>query len=775
MTFAVLLVSVVLAAPASAQERPAHLVRSGPNLTLVLANCSSTADTATAVELAVRSRHAGAACLSDDGVPADVADLISRFEPDRVIVVGGEAAVPVAVMEELETAVRGAYRWAVMQRLDGATRVETSAAAARAALESPAVVGLDAVTLIVADGWNDAHIDTARAFAARFEDAAITYFSPATVADGLAEATASLIADYRPARIVFAGLPDEAGNAAEAATRAVLASIGSDISPDRVALASGMAAPAIDTATLAGTARTTFEAISRGERVRLVVDESDSPPFLALTSASGVPGIRSTLFTVRADGSDRMLRTVDHNGWEWDYSDGRRLVWADDGGRVLAAAPDAPGELLIAEGTWPWWSPDGSHLMAWNNTDTDDNDRLDSFEALLFDADGTPVRSLGQMDSRTWYYGDLGDFVWSRDGKHLAYVTGHIDPDTGEEVNEARIEPTDGSAPPVTLADDAVILRWSPDGSHLLYGTPHECPADPNDESWVLWLASADGSETREIGPVHYHAWTVVIVNPWSPDGQHFAYEALDPDDCTTELRISTVGGDPNDGADPVSIARNVEFLGWSPDSTYLEYGEETDIPVTDYLSPEFSWVAHRDGSSKRFIGELSPTAYGWVFWSHDGTYISYSEMLRDDDGNATGLVARTERADGEGETITLAEPGNALSWSDDGRAAYVAHHDDDGDGVPEREALYVHTPGSAHGDVELVHTLPAPTRIAIWSPEDTHLIYGSGSVESLIGWYRNRARGVDVWGIETGQPRWVHRLITDVTWGAWQPQPDAE
>ncbi len=772
---AALLGSIALATPAAAQERPSNLVRHGPNLTLVVANCERAADTTAALELARHSRNAAAACLSDDGVSAEISEIIATFAPDRVMVVGGPAAVPAAVMDELSAAVRGAYRWAVIQRLAGATRAETAAAAARVALDTPDRVGRDTIVLVVADGWNEADIDTAREFAAGFEDVALAYFSPATVAGGLSEATASLIADYRPARIVFAGLPDEAGNAAEAATRAVLQSIGSEVSPERVALTSGMAAPAIDAATLVGSARTTFEAISRGERVRFVVDESDSPPFLALTSASGVPGIGSTLFTVRADGSDRTLRTVDHNGWEWDYSDGRRLAWADDEGRVLAATPDAPGELLVPEGTWPWWSPDGSHLMAWNNADTDDNDRLDSFDALLFDADGTPARSLGQMDSRTWYYGDLRDFIWSRDGTQMAYITGHIDAETGKEVNQARIEPTDGSSEPVTLADDAIILRWSPDSRHLLYATPHECPADPTDESWVLWLASADGSETHEIGPVHYHAWTVVIVNPWSPDGQHFAYEALDPDDCSTELRISTVGGDPNGDAEAVSIARNVEFLGWSPDSTYLEYGEETDIPVTDYLSPELSWVAQRDGSSKRFIGELSPSAYGWVFWSHDGTHISYTEMLRDDDGNVTGLVARTERADGKGDTITLAEPGNALSWSDDGRAAYVAQHDDDGDGVLEREALYVHTPGSPHGDVKLVHTLPAPTRVAIWSPDSSHLIYASGSIESLIGWYRDRGRGVNVWGIETGQPRWMHRLITDVTWGDWQPQPEVE
>ena len=762
---------MLAATPAAAQQGPANFTRSGPNLTLVLANCERSADTVAAVELARHSRNAAAACLSADGVPAELAELIAAFVPDRVMVLGGPDAVPPAVMDELSEAVRSAYRWAVLQQLDGATRAETAAAAARVGLDTPERVGPDTVVLIVADGWNDADINTAREFAAGFEDVAITYFSPGTIADGLSEATVSLITDYRPARIIFAGLADEHGLAAEAAVEAVLEAIESDVSVERVALATDTPSPAVEVATLTSDARTTFEAISRGERFRpAAADESERPPFLALTEASGIRGIGSTLFTVRADGSERMLRTDDHNGWEWHHSDGR-LTWADDEKQVLVAAPDGEAELVVPEGTWPWRSPDGEHLLVWNNTDTNDNDRLDSFEALLFDADGTPQRSLGQMDVRTWWYGDFRDFIWSRDSAYMAYVTGHTDPETGEEINQARIEPTDGSAPPVTLADDAIIVRWSPDSRHLLYATPHECPADPTDESWVLWIASADGSETREIGPVHHHAWKVLVVNPWSPDGKHFAYEALDPDDCSTELRIRSVDGD----AEPVPIAENVEFLGWSPDSTYFEYGEETDRPVTDYILPELSWVAHRDGSSKRFIGEVSPSVAGWIFWSHDGTYLSYTEMLRDDDGEVVGLVARAERTDGTGDVTTLAEAGSSLSWSDDDRVAYVAQHDDDGDGLPEREALYVHTPGSPDGDVELVHTLPAPTRVAIWSPTDSHLIYASGSIESLIGWLRDRGRGVNVWSIETGQPRWMHRLITDVTWGQWQPEIEPE
>ena len=775
VAFTALLGSVAVATPAAAQERPANRVRHGPNLTLVVANCERSADTRAAVDLARHSRNAAAACLSAEGVPDELSELIGAFAPDRVMVLGGPAAVPPAVMDELSAAVRSAYRSAVIQRLGGATRADTAAAAARVALDTPDRVGLDTIVLVVADGWNEEDVNTATAFAAGFDDVAIAYFSSATITDGLPEATASLIADYRPARIVFAGLADESGIAAETAARAVLQSIGSDVSVERVALATDTPAPAVDTATLASAARATFEAISAGERIRPGAgDESQRPPFLALTMASGIGGIGSTLYTVRSDGSDRMLRTVDHNGWEWHTGDGR-LAWGDNEGRVVAAAPDAEGELLVGEGAWPWWAPDGEHLLTWNVADADNDGFLDSFGAVLHDADGSLERSLGQMDTRTWYYGNVGDFIWSRDGAHMAYITGHIHPETSEAVNEARVEPTDGSAPPVTLDNDAIIVRWSPDAEHLLYATPGECGDAESEDIWNLWVVAADGSDARRIDTISYPEWSVVIINPWSPDGQHVAYEAVDPADCSTELRVSTVDDSGGDDAAPVSIAADVSFLGWSPDSTYVEYGEETDRPLTDYLLPELSWIAHRDGSSKRFIAEVSPSAYGWIFWSHDGTHISYTEMLRDADGNVTGLLARTQRADGEGGITTLAQSGNALSWSADGRAAYVAQHDDDGDGVPEREALYVHTPDSPDGDVELVHALPAPTRIAIWSPDNSHLIYASGSIESLIGWFRDRGRGVNMWAVETGQPRWMHRLTTDVTWGDWQPDPDAE
>ena len=771
---AALLGSVVLATPAAAQAQTANLTREGPNLTLVAANCERSADVAIALELARGARNAAAACLGADEVPTDLARLISEYAPDRVLVIGGEEAVAPAVMDELSALARSAFRWTVIQRLGGETRVETAAVAARVALDTPGHVGLDTITLIVADGWNDAQINTAREFAATVDDAAIVYFSPAEIADGFPKATASLIADYRSARVVFAGPADEIGLTAEAAATAVLADIGLRITVERVALAGATTSGSSGAAMLTSTARETFKAINAGESAPSSADAGEQPPLLALTQASGIRGVGSTLWTVRSDGTDRSFRTDDHDGWAWHPSDGR-LAWATPDKQVFAAEPDGEPRLLATKGVGPLWSPDGSRLIVFDLEDVDGDGWTDRAEAFMSNAKGMQRRSLGFVDLRTWYYADISGGMWSPDGTHIAYVTGDVDPETLEVVSEVRIEPADDSSPAVTLADDGIILRWAPDSRHLLYATPNDCDGDDSDDSWNLWVAAADGSNPRQISTVDFRAWSVLIINLWSPDGSHIAYRSVDPHDCSTELHVSTVDNYSDADVEPVNIAADVKFLGWSPDSTYLEYGVETDRLVTDYLLPEQSWVAHRDGSSKRYIGELAPTALGWILWSDDGTHIAYTELLRDADGNEAGFRAHTERTDGSVESTTLAELGNTLNWSGDGRLAYVAGHDDDGDGVADREALYLHSRIPLEDDVELVHALPATTRLALWSPDASQLIYASGSVDSLIGWFRDRGRGVDVWSVATSAPRWMHRLITDVTWGEWQPETSPE
>ena len=57
------------------------------------------------------------------------------------------------------------------------------------------------------------------------------------------------------------------------------------------------------------------------------------------------------------------------------------------------------------------------------------------------------------------------------------------------------------------------------------------------------------------------------------------------------------------------------------------------------------------------------------------------------------------------------------------------------------------------------------------WSPDGEYLGYVSGPTELLLDWFINRRRGSDAWVVRTSDPLWTRRLVTDVTWGEWQPR----
>ena len=57
------------------------------------------------------------------------------------------------------------------------------------------------MTLVVANGWSPSDVGVAAAYAAAVGDAAVGYVGPGV----LPEATAALIRDYRPARVVVIG------------------------------------------------------------------------------------------------------------------------------------------------------------------------------------------------------------------------------------------------------------------------------------------------------------------------------------------------------------------------------------------------------------------------------------------------------------------------------------------------------------------------------------------------------------------------------------------
>ncbi len=763
-----LVAALALALPAvpAAAQRASNLVRSGPNLTLVVASCPGPADNAVAEALAAHARNAAKVCVDPSGLSPDTAALIADFAPDRVIVAGGEVVVPPAVMAELTEAVRAAYRWAIVERLDGATRIDTAALAARLSLEHPDVAGPNAVTLIVANGWNGSEVRTAADVAEQIADAAVAYISPRTIADGLPAATAALIADYRPARVVVVGLPDEAGSVTEAAIEATLDAHELTVDIERVAEAGEPRFFTPEASPTVERAREIFTSIVEGtHRPGALTDEQ--APVLAASSARGPLGSERghRLWTVRADGSGRQLHSTEHRGWAWNPSSGQ-LSWTGLDGRLRVSGLAGDDSVLFEPGQYPAWSPDGSHVVSFSFAGPSAFGARNRTTAHIAAADGRGLRRIGLVDYRTFLYADLPLSAWSPDGKHFAYVELVAEGDTGDTTPVARIWSTDASAPAVTLGPGVTFLGWSPDGSHFAYGTPSDCDGNGRDESQNLWIARSDGSDARDLGFIQRIQWRLLYV--WSPDGAHVAYESLDPADCSQHLKVTTVGGKAT-ALEPIAEGR---LLGWSPNGTHLGYGITVGTPGKGVPLREHAWVVRLDGSDRRELGEAKPSVFGSVLWSFDGDHLAYTETLRGPDGNVIGSRPVVQRADGLGGATAIAEQGNIVAWSPiDQRLAYVSHHDEDGDGTTDRRALRVHTAGAPDADVTLVYELSDITLGGRWSPDGRFMGYVSGPTELLLDWFINRRRGSDAWVVATNEPRWTHRVVTDITWGEWQPR----
>ena len=597
-------------------------------------------------------------------------------------------------------------------------------------------------------------------------DSAVAYISPRTIADGLPPATAALIADYRPARVTIVGLPDESGSAVEAAIEATLDAHELTVEVERVAEAGEPRFWIPEASPSDAMARQIFTAIVGGSRQSDATDEA-APPVFAASSARGPLGAGRghRLWTVGADGSGRQLHSGEHRGWAWNPGSGE-LSWANLDGRLRASELTGDERIVTEAGQYPAWSPDGRHVVTFSFAGPSAFGSRNRTEAHITTADGRHLGRIGVVDYRTFLYADLPLAAWSPDGRHFAYVELIVDPSTGEQTEHARIWSTDAAAPTLTLGEDVTFLGWSPDGAHYAYATPHDCDGNGRDESQTLWIATIGDGEPREVGPIDRIQWR--FVHLWSADGRHLAYESLDPADCSQHLKVDTVGGQ----ATALGAIAEGRLVGWSPNGTHLAYGLTVGTAGKGVPLREHVWVTRHDGSDRRELGEALPTVFGPVRWSRDGEHLAYAEVLRDAGGDVVGSRPVVSRTDGVGGTTQLSDRGNILEWSPiDDRLAYVAHVDSFGDSEIDRRALRIHTVGSAAADITLVYELADVTLGARWSPDGDYIGYVSGPTELLLDWFINRRRGSDAWVVSTSEPRWTHRLVTDVTWGEWQPR----
>ena len=180
------------AAARSALGNPAQTAQR----TVFIANGWSAPDLGAAAAAAGRTANSAVLFTASDSLPEATRDVITDYLPSRIVIVGGTAAVSAAVAE----AIAAANPAADVQRLEGATRVDTAAAAARRVLDTPGSASTPR-TLIVANGWSPPDIGVAAAYAAGTSNSAVVFTEP----DALPAAVRMLIAYYQPSRIVFIG------------------------------------------------------------------------------------------------------------------------------------------------------------------------------------------------------------------------------------------------------------------------------------------------------------------------------------------------------------------------------------------------------------------------------------------------------------------------------------------------------------------------------------------------------------------------------------------
>ncbi len=196
-----LFVSVLALVQSTPTAAAAAETRSGP--TLVIANSASLSDIGTAVSL-VAAGEGDAVVLADGtqlGAPA--AALVANTDPDRVILVGGTAAL----MSGVETDIARLAHQAEIERFAGSTRIETAALAARRVLKNDTKP-----TFVIANGWSLSDVGTAAsAVAAGIADAVLF-----AGRDELGQATERLLSEYQPAEVVLVGGPAAIGSTTEA-------------------------------------------------------------------------------------------------------------------------------------------------------------------------------------------------------------------------------------------------------------------------------------------------------------------------------------------------------------------------------------------------------------------------------------------------------------------------------------------------------------------------------------------------------------------------------
>lgn len=186
---AALAAAAAVLAPIGANPSAAQSSSSGDGV-VVIANGWSPPDVGAAAPLAGRL-DAAVLYASKDELGQPTIDALEELDPERVLLMGGPAALTPAVQSQ----VRGVLSGATVERFSGDDRIDT---AAKAALSEPAVPA--GRTVVIANGWSPPDVGAAAPLAASLEGSVLFANE-----NSLGAPTVAALGRLAPSRVVIVG------------------------------------------------------------------------------------------------------------------------------------------------------------------------------------------------------------------------------------------------------------------------------------------------------------------------------------------------------------------------------------------------------------------------------------------------------------------------------------------------------------------------------------------------------------------------------------------